>query len=553
MNNLKIAIGQINPKIADFEGNTQQIIAQSKLASEKGADLIVFPELCLCGYPPMDLLDHPGFVSENLRYLRVLQSQLPETMGVIVGYVDTATELAGKSLQNVCALIHQGRIIHRQAKTLLPTYDVFDEARYFAPANRWQPVEFKDCRIGIAICEDMWWESEPNVLTRYPIDPVKHLLDNGAQLIVVPSASPFYAEKTRIRLSLMERIGRGSGVPVVYVNTVGANDSLIFDGNSLATDGTGRLIHQSPGFAWDVSIVEPFRQNQPQELRVDRYEEIAQALRLGISDYLKKTGFSRVHLGLSGGIDSALVLTLAVQALGPERVSAFLLPSQYSSQGSIDDSLELARRLGIETATIPIQPVYSSVTQALEPHFQGREPDLAEENIQARIRGLLLMGYSNKFGSLVLTTGNKSELAVGYCTLYGDMAGSLAVIGDLFKTEVYQLCRHLNRDIEIIPEAIITKAPSAELRPDQRDQDSLPAYEILDEILKGFIIEHRTRTELIAQGLPEEAVDQVLKLLAASEYKRRQAPPVLKVSPRAFGAGRRIPIARSFYELRSQD
>lgn len=553
MNNLKIAIGQINPKIADFEGNTQQIIAQSKLASEKGADLIVFPELCLCGYPPMDLLDHPGFVSENLRYLRVLQSQLPETMGVIVGYVDTATELAGKSLQNVCALIHQGRIIHRQAKTLLPTYDVFDEARYFAPANRWQPVEFKDCRIGIAICEDMWWESEPNVLTRYPIDPVKHLLDNGAQLIVVPSASPFYAEKTRIRLSLMERIGRGSGVPVVYVNTVGANDSLIFDGNSLATDRTGRLIHQSPGFAWDVSIVEPFRQNQPQELRVDRYEEIAQALRLGIYDYLKKTGFSRVHLGLSGGIDSALVLTLAVQALGPERVSAFLLPSQYSSQGSIDDSLELARRLGIETATIPIQPVYSSVTQALEPHFQGREPDLAEENIQARIRGLLLMGYSNKFGSLVLTTGNKSELAVGYCTLYGDMAGSLAVIGDLFKTEVYQLCRHLNRDVEIIPEAILTKAPSAELRPDQRDQDSLPAYEILDEILKGFIIEHRTRTELIAQGLPEEAVDQVLKLLAASEYKRRQAPPVLKVSPRAFGAGRRIPIARSFYELRSQD
>jgi len=350
----------------------------------------------------------------------------------------------------------------------------------------------------------------------------------------------------------MEHIGRSSGVPVLYVNTVGANDNLIFDGHSLVTDRSGKLVHQSARFAPSLDLVDPFASTPETTLvggKDQDYEDIAQALRLGISDYLKKSGFSKVHLGLSGGIDSAVVVTLATQALGPDKVTAFLLPSKYSSTGSVTDSELLGQRLGITLKTLPIEPLYQGFEKALAPHFENRPTDLAEENIQARIRGTLLMAYSNKFGSLVLTTGNKSELAVGYCTLYGDMAGSLAVIGDLFKTEVYELARHLNKEREIIPRAIIDKAPSAELRPDQKDQDSLPPYELLDEILAKYILDHKTKPELIADGYDAELVGKILSLVARSEYKRRQAPPVLKVSTRAFGTGRRIPIARAFSEL----
>lgn len=550
---MKIAIGQMNPRIADFERNCEKILNTAHEAAAQGADLVVTPELSICGYPPMDLLDQPGFLRENLRSLRYLQKNLPGTMGVLVGLVDKSDSLRGKALQNVMVLLYQGKVIHRQAKTLLPTYDVFDEARYFAPARSWQPVIFKDHSIGIAICEDMWWETERDASVRYEVDPVNNLLNQGIDLLIVPSASPFYQGKANIRLGLMEHIGRSSGVPVVYVNTVGANDNLIFDGHSLVTGAHGQLIHSSSRFKEDLSVIDPFSSLPTLNLPLGRDQELAdvkEALELGIRDYLHKSGFTKIHLGLSGGIDSAVVAVLAVGALGPENVIGFLLPSQYSSEGSVTDSQILGKNLGIALKTIAIEPMYTQFEQALEPHFDQRPPDLAEENIQARIRGTLLMAYSNKFGSLVLTTGNKSELAVGYCTLYGDMAGSLAVIGDLFKTEVYELARFINREQELIPQAIIEKPPSAELRPDQKDQDSLPPYDLLDGMLREYLLNHKTKPELISMGYEPELVSRILTLVAASEYKRRQAPPVLKVSPRAFGTGRRIPIARAFSENR---
>jgi NAD+ synthase (glutamine-hydrolysing) len=545
---MRVAIGQINAKIADFKGNTEKIIEFATRAEEQGAEIIVFPELALCGYPPMDLLDHPAFLQENLQALRTLQHGLPGSIATVVGYVEKNPGLSGKPLQNCAAVIHGGTIVHRQAKTLLPTYDVFDESRYFEPAARRTVWDFNGTRIGIAICEDMWWENEDARNLRYPVDPVTELLDAGARLLLVPSASPFHAGKLETRMRLMRDIGRSSAVPVVYANLAGANDNLIFDGRSLISDAAGDIHVIGGDFAEDLVVSDvPERGNQIRPAP-EKYREIEQALHLGISDYLEKTGFQRVHLGLSGGVDSALVLTLAVHALGPEKVEAFMLPSQYSSSGSITDSEKLCENLGIEARSISIKPLYDAFESALEPHFRGTEPGLAEENIQARIRGNLLMAYSNKYASLVLTTGNKSELGVGYCTLYGDMAGSLAVIGDLFKTEVYELCRYINRKGEVIPETILTKAPSAELRPDQKDQDSLPDYEILDEILKQYLIKGYTARELVAGGMDPELVQQVIGLVARSEYKRRQAPPVLKVSPKAFGTGRRVPIARNMYE-----
>ena len=580
---MKFALGQSNPRIGDFSANSSALISLAQQALKGGADILVTPELSLCGYPPMDLLEQPAFVQQNIRALRNLQKNLPRDIGVLVGSVDVSTETAGKGLQNVMNLIYQGKIIHRQAKTLLPTYDVFDEARYFAPATTWNPVDFQGIRLGIAICEDMWWETEASAGVRYGVDPVKNLIDQGTDVLIVPSASPYYPGKPETRLHLMQHIGRSNGVPVVYVNTVGANDNLIFDGNSLVTDARGSLIHQSPGFISSLEVVDlpdlldlpdfpaskitgstahtpgisgPSTQESPTKtvsnpisLNSHEYRDIADALALGIRDYLAKSGFSQVHLGLSGGIDSAVVAALAVRALGPDKVTGFMMPSQYSSPGSLSDSVELAQNLGIRVETLGIEPVYRSFESVLAPQFAGRQPDLAEENIQARIRGTLLMAYSNKFGSLVLTTGNKSELAVGYSTLYGDMAGSLAVIGDLFKTQVYALARYLNESGPLIPQAIIDKAPSAELRPDQKDQDSLPEYDLLDSILEQYLLYQRTSGELVAQGFDAQVVQKVLSLVAKSEYKRRQAPPVLKVSPRAFGTGRRIPIARAFSEL----
>ena len=546
---MKIAIGQINTKIGDFKGNVDKIISYAVRAADDLVELLVTPEMSICGYPPMDLLDYDRFVRENQKALRRLQKELPPQIAVAVGYVDRTRGTSGKPLQNVVSVIHAGKILHTQAKTLLPTYDVFDEARYFEPAAQRSVFELNGKRIGVAICEDIWWEQEPVPGTRYAVDPVKELLDAGADLLLSPSASPFFSGKQALRLRLLEKIGQSSSVPTVYVNMVGGNDNLVFDGCSMVTDAEGRLIKCGEEFVEDYQVVDTAADHKPTQLpTANANEKLRKALVLGVRDYVQKCGFTRVHFGLSGGIDSALVAVIATQALGPEYVHSFALPSRYSSDASETDARELAENLGIGYDVLPIEEPFKAILGVMKPVFEGRKPDVTEENIQARIRGTLLMAYSNKFGSLLLTTGNKSELATGYCTLYGDMSGGLSVIGDLLKTQVYELCNHINSSEEIIPQNIIDKPPSAELRPDQTDQDSLPEYDVLDDILVKYVQDNQSADEIAKSGHDLETVREVLKLVGRNEYKRRQAPPVLKVSARAFGTGRRMPIARNVYE-----
>ncbi len=541
---MKIACGQINPTIGDFPGNLEKVLSFSRRAKDAGCGLAVFPEMCLCGYPPMDLLEHESFVEENLKTLRRLQTDAPPDIGIIVGYVDRNRGRPGKGLLNVASLICDGKVLHTQAKTLLPTYDVFDEARWFEPADRRTVVSFGGERIGIAICEDLWWDGETAPGLRYPVDPIAELLDAGATLIVAPTASPFHEGKPRTRLELFSRVGKASGVPVVYVNIVGGNDNLIFDGQSMVTSREGKLVHLGSPFEEQLAFVDTETKGPEVPLPADPWEQIEGALVLGIRDYVRKCGFTRVHLGLSGGIDSALVAVLAVEALGAEKVEVFGLPSRYSSEGSVNDARDLARNLGLTLTVLSIEDIFKAYLDSLAPVFKGRPADIAEENIQARIRGTLLMAYSNKFNSLLLTTGNKSELAVGYCTLYGDMSGGLAVIGDLLKGQVYGLARSINARKRLVPESIFTKAPSAELRPDQTDQDSLPPYEVLDEILDEYLVQNKSAEAIAGNGFDPALVKSVLRMVDKAEYKRRQAPPVLKVSPKAFGTGRRVPIAR---------
>jgi NAD+ synthase (glutamine-hydrolysing) len=545
---VRIALGQINPVIGDFSGNLAKILAFAGEARRRGAELAVFPEMCLCGYPPMDLVEHDSFVEANLKSLRLLQQQAPTDIGIVVGYVDRNRTRAGKPLVNTVSLVLDGEILLTQEKTLLPSYDVFDEARYFEPARERRVLEWRGQRLGIAICEDFWWEAERATGSRYPVDPIKELLDQGATLILAPSASPYHAGKPQVRLGLLSGIGKSSGVPVFYVNTVGANDSLIFDGQSMVTSPEGRLAFLGTAFEEQLAVVDASAGGAELSLSADRYRELEQALVLGIADYARKCGFRRVHLGLSGGIDSSLVAVLAVRAVGPEQVTMLALPSRYSSPGSITDAETLARNLGVRLERLPIEEVFQASLNGLEPIFQGTAPDSTEENLQARIRGTLLMAYGNKFHSLLLATGNKSELATGYCTLYGDMCGGLAPIGDLLKTEVYALARSLNRDRQLIPETVFDKPPSAELKPDQTDQDTLPPYEQLDRILSRYLLDNLTFEQITALGEDPDTVRRVLSMVSRAEFKRRQAAPVLKVSPRAFGTGRRIPIARRFYE-----
>jgi NAD+ synthase (glutamine-hydrolysing) len=552
---MKVALGQINPTIGDFKGNCEKVLSFAARAREAGCSLVVFPELCLCGYPPMDLLEYELFVEENLKALRQVQTAAPKGIGMVVGYVDRNRSRPGKGLLNAASLLTDGRIIHTQAKTLLPTYDVFDEARWFEPAEARTTVSFQGEKLGIAICEDIWWEGEPAPGLRYPVDPVAELLDAGATLILSPSASPFHAGKPRVRLDLLSRIGKTSGAAVVYVNTVGANDNIIFDGQSMVTSKEGKLVFLGAAFEEELAVVDTDARGPEVPLPADKFAQIEGALVLGIRDYVRKCGFTRVHLGLSGGIDSALVAVLAVKALGPDRVEVFGLPSRYSSEGSVKDARALAANCGLTLRLLSIEEIFGSFLRTLEPVFQGMEsagyvgvtPDITEENIQARIRGILLMAFSNKVNSLLLSTGNKSELATGYCTLYGDMSGGLAVIGDLLKVEVYGLARAINSRERLIPEAIIDKAPSAELRPDQKDQDSLPPYETLDAILEKYLVQNKSAADIAACGFDAALVRSVILMVEKAEYKRRQAPPVLKVSPKAFGTGRRMPIARKFF------
>lgn len=574
---MRIAIAQIDSTIGDFSANSEKIIHYSVKAQEElKADLVLFPELALCGYPPMDLLDQESFAEGSIRSLRALQKRLPPGIAVGVGYVGHNASQSGKALVNSFGIILDGKLVYHQNKTLLPTYDVFDEARYFEAAHERTVFEWKGERIGIAICEDMWRETEAPG-THYAEDPIRDLLDQGSTILCVPSASPYFAHRLRDRQRVAERIARRGSLPIVYVNAVGANDSIVFDGRSFVlappvfgvsgTNGDGvSIVKTAKAFEedlilWDSEEAPGRTIHQPSSpISLDKADQeeldtIEGALILGIRGYMQKCGFQRAHVGLSGGIDSALVAYLAVQAIGKENVVCFGLPSRFSSEGSRNDAQELAANLGAPYRILPIEPTFEAFLATLKDVFEGRPFDLAEENLQARIRGTLLMAYSNKFNSMLLTTGNKSELAMGYCTLYGDMAGALAPIGDLFKMEVFALCRRINERSQargmapLIPPAILTKPPSAELRPNQTDQDSLPPYEILDEVLKLYLIDNLSRSEIVERGWSEELAQRIIKAVARSEYKRRQAPPVIKVSSRAFGMGRRMPIARYIHEV----
>ncbi|HCM27908.1 MAG TPA: NAD+ synthase [Treponema sp.] len=566
---MRIAIAQIDSIVGDFAGNADKIVRFAVRArAEHAAELVVFPELALCGYPPMDLLDQESFAELSERSLRSLQNRLPRDIAVGVGYVGRNTMASGKALVNSYALLLDGTVAFEQEKTLLPTYDVFDEARYFESARERRVFAWKGERIGIAICEDLWWESENATGFRYAIDPVRELLDRGSTIMLVPSASPFVRGKFEVRRKLAERVASRGGIPVIYANAVGANDSIVFDGRSFVVApasgsasagplGAASLRAVARGFEEDLLLWDSVAGNgksSPAKAETNELDVIEEALVLGIRGYMQKCGFVRAHLGLSGGIDSALVAYLASRAIGADKLVCFGLPSRFSSEGSRTDARRLAENLGARFVMLPIEGAFEAYLDTLEEVFEGKPFDLAEENLQARIRGTLLMAYSNKFESMLLTTGNKSELAMGYCTLYGDMCGALAPIGDLLKTEVFALCRRINeRAIQsdgepVIPVETLTKPPSAELRPNQTDQDSLPPYDVLDAVLSLHLIDNLSRAEIVERGWTDELASRVVKAVARAEYKRRQAPPVIKVSPRAFGMGRRMPIARSPYE-----
>ncbi len=542
---MKIALAQIDPTIGDFTGNLKKLMDTSRRAAEMGARLAVFSELSICGYLPADFLEKPSFLARcrtAVEELAAATRDLP--VAVLTGAAFAAPEGSGKPAVNAAVLLDKGKVLLEQHKRLLPFYDVFDEQRYFQAARSQQVVELDGVRLAVSVCEDAWNDKHFWPRRLYSTDPMEELITQRPAIHVNISASPFWHGKREMRREMLAAIARRDGIPVVLSNQVGGNDSLIFDGTSLTLNSRGELVAQAASFAEDLVVVDPFSAPAIEEPATDDTEAAWNALVLGTRDYVRKCGFSRVVIALSGGIDSALVAVIAAEALGAENVLGVGMPSPYSSQGSIDDSRHLADNLGIRFEQIGINRLFEEYTRTLEPMFAGRGPDITEENIQSRIRGNLLMALSNKLGALVLTTGNKSEMAVGYCTLYGDMVGALAVIGDLVKTRVYAICRWLNRERETIPRAILEKAPSAELRPGQKDTDSLPPYEVLDPILEAYVERYETPEEIARKyGFPVPLVQQVVRLVERSEYKRQQAAPVLKITSKAFGMGRRFPIA----------
>jgi NAD+ synthase (glutamine-hydrolysing) len=545
---MKIALAQINTTVGDLPANEGRMLDAYHRAAAAGANLVVFPELATTGYPPRDLLLRPRLIEENLALVDRLASQAGPT-AMLVGFVGRNERRPGRALTNAAALLHEGRIIATRSKTLLPTYDVFDEDRYFEPAAANEPVPFQGRRLGLTICEDVWNDEDYWDERRYRQNPAADLARLGSDLLLNCSASPWHLGKTHTRADMLSQMAAKTRCPILYSNLVGGNDELVFDGASMAFDRQGRLLRMGRRFDEDLVLVDPDADTPSAQAAMPAEEEVFEALRLGLRDYVRKCGFKSVVLGLSGGIDSALTACIAAAALGPENVHGVSLPSQFSSQGSLDDARLLARNLGIRHDVVSIQPPFLAVKNELREVFAGRAEDLTEENIQARLRGVTLMALSNKLGSLLLTTGNKSEMAVGYCTLYGDMCGGLAVIADVPKTMVYRVSRWVNRDREIIPEPSISKPPSAELRPNQTDQDSLPPYEILDQILEAYVVQMKSPSEIIASGLPADDVRRVVRLIDFSEYKRRQAAPGLKVTTKAFGMGRRVPIAQRYREL----
>jgi NAD+ synthase/NAD+ synthase (glutamine-hydrolysing) len=540
---MKIALLQLNPTVGDLQGNAALIASAARRA--KGADLAVTSELALLGYPPRDLLLNADFIERSWAILRHLAEELADLPPVLVGLAEPNPSEEGRPLFNSAALLRKGRVERTFKKTLLPTYDVFDEDRYFEPAAEPQILELGTAVLGISICEDIWNDRDFWRRRRYHTDPVHELVAAGAKAIINLSASPFTAGKQKHREAMLSGLAKKYCVPFFYVNQVGGNDDLVFDGRSCVFDKEGQLVARARGFEEDLMIVDPAcRAAAIAEDDFTPESEIWRALVLGTRDYVRKCGFSEVLLGLSGGIDSSLVAAIAASALGPENVLGVLMPSPYTSRASIEDASALAQNLGIKTITMSITDIMKSFDRGLAKPFQGQPKDVTEENIQARIRGNLLMALSNKFGLVLLTTGNKSELAVGYCTIYGDMSGGLAVISDVPKTAVYRIAKWLNaRGREIIPTAVLHKAPTAELRFSQTDQDSLPPYEVLDDILERYIERHQSKEDLLAMGYEKAMVERVLCLVKNAEFKRRQAAPGLKVTDRAFGSGWRMPVA----------
>jgi len=542
--NVRIALGQINTIVGDFSGNSEKIIDYGRRARSGGLDLIVFPELSVCGYPPRDLVERPWFVERNRQAVETIARET-QGIAVICGLVTPAASATGKSVMNSAVLLRDGRVDFVQSKRLLPTYDVFDEMRNFAPAPGQDLVAFDGTKLALTICEDAWNDKHFWDRRLYGVDPVEDLMGAGGKVLLNISASPFYLHKRELRREMLAAIASHYRVPVAMVNQIGGNDSLVFDGSSFALGPDGQVIAQAGSFGEDLVCFDTESLCGDIHFQEGGTEWSAwSALVLGTRDYVHKCGFRQAVLGLSGGIDSALTACIAVEALGRENVFGVGMPGPYSSRGSIDDAAELARNLGIRFRVVPIGDIFAAYQNALHPIFAGRQPDVTEENIQARIRGSLMMAISNKFGCLLLTTGNKSELGVGYCTLYGDMCGGLAVISDVPKTLVYRLANFVNSRTPVIPRSTIEKPPSAELRPDQKDSDFLPPYDVLDTILEEYVEENRAPDAIAAaHGFELELVRKVACMVDKSEYKRQQAAPGLKISAKAFGFGRRYPIA----------
>ena len=552
---MKIALAQLNPVVGDIAGNTAKMSQYIDRAAAEGAELVVFGELSVLGYPPRDLLRKEQFIADNLAAVETLAKACTK-IAALVGFARPTPSGSGRPLQNCAALLGEGKIIHVHAKSLLPTYDVFDETRYFEPGGATGTVESSDqcpactAQIGISICEDLW---DPTALGRplYSEDPIAELMRQKAKIIINMAASPYHIGKATLKESLFARQAKRAGVPIVYVNQVGGNDELIFDGGSCVISSEGKILARAKSFEEDLLIADldpcasQTNRCEPQQSSMQR---LWQALKLGLRDYVTKCGFKSAVLGLSGGIDSAIVAALAADALGPDNVYALAMPSRYSSDHSLTDAQRLAESLGIHYHVLPIEAVHAAYGAMLDVALKGGDTATADENVQARIRGNIIMAWSNAFGHLALATGNKSELSTGYCTLYGDMAGGLAVIGDVFKTNVFRLARQVNADAgrERIAQSIIDKPPSAELKPNQFDQDKLPPYDLLDRILERYVERDRTARQIIEEGFDPAVVNYVVRLVDYSEYKRKQAAPVLKATARAFGTGRRMPIAQRY-------
>ena len=541
---MKIGLLQINFTVGDFAGNADKVLLAYERAVRAGAELCVGSELGLCGYPPRDLLNRQDFLQQHDAALGALAKKIG-SVPLLLGGIEKNRKKAGRPLHNSAFLLQKGKAKVVAQKSLLPTYDVFDEDRYFEPASHAVPRRIGQNRVGITICEDIWNDEDLWPERRYRTDPVRQVCQKGIDLLINLSASPWHLGKERVRYRLLAEVAKRQKIPVIQVNQVGGNDELVFDGQSMVVNRKGGLLAVGLAFAEDVKVVDLEGKSEKPTWKGEE-EQVFRALVLGTKDYLHKCGFREVVLGLSGGIDSALTAVIAAEALGPDNVLGVALPSQFSSEGSVADAEALAKNLGVRCARIPIQDSFETVLRSINPVRGGKKGGLTEENLQSRLRGLILMGISNDSGRLLLTTGNKSEMAVGYCTLYGDMCGALAVLADVPKTMVYRISRWVNRNGEVIPKSSIEKAPSAELRPDQKDQDSLPPYEELDRILESYVVNEGSIGGMVKKGISRAVAEEMVRKIDYSEYKRRQAAPGIKVTTKAFGMGRRVPLAQRF-------